>query len=117
VEDNMNYILSRSDVEDALTLAGEDAKNFLMDERRLKSALWSMGLNTNHYYEENDCIHRNLRGEIYKGIRYEGTERDDKSWLESGHATKRNSKFATEAQEVMMPNTSSTSSEYHLKRI
>lgn len=113
----MNYILSYSDVEDALTLAGEDAKSFLMDERRLKSALWNMGLDINHHYDEHNCIHRNMRNQVYKGIRFEGLERTDKSWINSGHATPKNSKFANEAQEAIMPNTSSTSSEYHLNRV
>ncbi len=112
----MNYSISHSDLEDALTLSGEDANTYLMDERRVSKALWSMGLDVTHHFEEHHCIHRNIRNEIYKGVRYEGTERNDSAWLSSGHATKRNSAFANSAQEACMPNVSSTSSEYHLNR-
>jgi len=115
----MNYILSLSDVVMALKLSGEDinSSNLLADERRLKAALWVMGLDINHKYEDNLCNHRNLQGQVVHCIRYEGSERTDKSWLNSGHATPRNSDFANQAQEVMMPNVSSTTSEYHLNRV
>lgn len=115
----MNYILSLSDVVSALKLSGEDVEssNLLADERRLKAVLWTMGLDINHKYVENFCKHRNMQGQVVECIRFEGSEREDKSWMESGHATPRNSDFANQAQEQLMPSTSSTSSEYHLRRI
>lgn len=114
-----NYILSLSDVVSALKLSGEDVEssNLLADERRLKAVLWTMGLDINHKYNEHFCRHRNIQGQVVECVRFEGSERDDKSWLESGHATPRNSDFANQAQELMMPNVSSTTSEYHLNRV
>ncbi len=112
-----NYIISLSDITAALKASGESVDStILADERRLKTILWNMGLDTQHKYDENYCKHRNMQGFVVECVRFEGSERSDKTWMNSGYATPRNSKFANEAQEAIMPNTSSTSSEYHLKR-
>lgn len=117
---NNYYSISESDIVTALKLAsvnGEDISPcFLQDNRRLKTILWNMGMDTKHSFTEHFCEHRNMSGEVVKCIRYEGVERIDTPWKESGYATTKNSAFAEEAQEMMMPNTSSTSSEYHLRR-
>jgi hypothetical protein len=105
----MHYILSLSDVVVALKLSGEPLdSNLLKDERRLKAVFWNMGLDINHRYVGRFCKHRNIQNQIVTCVRLEGSERSDKHWLASGHATPRNSQFAEEAQEMLMPNVSST---------
>lgn len=114
---NNNYSVSLSDLVVALKLSGEPVDStFLQDTRRLERALWEMGLDVNHSYSERVCSHRNLQGEVANCPRYEGSERTDESWLKSGHASLENSKFSDMADALKQFRTSSTSSEYHLRR-
>ncbi len=113
----MNYSVSLSDITAALKLSGEPVDSDALEkEEDLKGLLFCMGLDIQKRFLTRYCKHRNMQDKIVSCLRYEGFERRDKEWLASGYATRTNSDFANEAQEYVMPNTSSTTSQYHLDR-
>lgn len=60
------------------------------DEKAMKKVLYSLGLDTNEFYEVVDCYHRPLTkkgNEPWYGSRYVGVERQDKAYLESGNSS------------------------------
>jgi len=69
-----------------------EAKQAILDndEKAMKKVLYSLGLDTNEYYEIVDCYHRPLTkkdNEPWYGSRYVGVERQDKAYLESGNSS------------------------------
>lgn len=69
-----------------------EAKKAILDndEKAMKKVLYSLGLDTNEYFEIVDCYHRPLTkkgNEPWYGSRYVGVERQDKAYLESGNSS------------------------------
>jgi len=68
-------------------------KNFVKaygenDIPKIKEILYSYGMDVkNKPFEEVYCTHRNLQNQIHTCIRYEGFERTDKQYLNSGIAS------------------------------
>ena len=74
-------------------LADEDIQ-VCIEVLGLEEVLYQIGFDkehwcneTNSFYEVLECEHVSRSGKRVKGKRYSGTERMDKSWLESGLAS------------------------------
>lgn len=86
---NTNFAVSISDLMLHPTLQVEERETSLIlkDERRLRQILNDFGLDPQKPMDERVCKHRNLQGHIVDTIRFEGTERSDITWLQSGYAS------------------------------
>jgi hypothetical protein len=79
------YSLSVSDLvldKEFVKAYGEGTNN-----SKILKILYKYGLDVNKPLEEVFCEHRNLQNKVVKCIRYEGYERTDKQYIESGLAS------------------------------
>ena len=81
---NPHYSISLSD----LILIEDFAKAFAsQDKNTIEKILYSNGMEVKHGYTTEPRQHRNLQGKVVNCIRYEGVERIDREWLQSGAAS------------------------------
>ena len=58
------------------------------DIPKIKDILWKYGMDVkNKEFEEVFCTHRNLQNQVHTCIRYQGAERTDKVYIQSGMAS------------------------------
>jgi hypothetical protein len=55
--------------------------------KAIESILFENGMEVTHGYEVNKRMHRNLKGSVVDCERFEGVERLDREWLQSGAAS------------------------------
>lgn len=74
----------------------------LVEPEKFKKLLWDLGLDTNKPWEiQEDILHRNAFGEVRQCTRYVGVERIDRTWIESGYASREAKDIATGSKLLM----------------
>lgn len=78
------YYLSLSDL---IKVDGFAEAFSLNDKEKIDDVLFENGMDVSKNIFENECNHRNLTGDVIYCLRYEGAERSDRSWKDTGAAT------------------------------
>lgn len=78
------YYLSLSDLLRVEGFASAFSKN---DKKEIDKILFNNGVDVSKGVRENVCNHRSLTGEVVNCLRYEGIERSDRSWRDTGAAS------------------------------
>lgn len=62
-------------------------RHVFVEDNKILQFLYTNGMNIEQPVEFAERQHRNLRGQICNGPRFEGTERTDPEWIKSGAAS------------------------------